>query len=80
MIAIAWVNDAETLRTYGSTSDAYAVFSDMLARGNPPDSWDALIAACDATRSADFAKRRAPEKLTSAQPQKSSPKVSPKKR
>jgi toxin YhaV len=37
VIIFAWVNDANTLRTYGSKSDAYAVFRKMLDKGNPPD-------------------------------------------
>jgi toxin YhaV len=45
IIIFAWVNDAQTLRTYGSKSDAYAVFKAMLDRGNPPEDWAALIAA-----------------------------------
>lgn len=44
IIVFAWVNDAETLRTYGSDSDAYAVFARKLDSGNPPDDWDALVA------------------------------------
>jgi toxin YhaV len=44
IIIYAWVNDAQTLRTYGSKSDAYAVFKAMLDRGNPPEDWAALIA------------------------------------
>jgi toxin YhaV len=44
IIIFAWVNDAQTLRTYGSKSDAYAVFKAMLDRGNPPEDWAALIA------------------------------------
>lgn len=47
IIIFAWVNDENTLRTYGARSDAYAVFRKMLDRGNPPDSWDALMAAAD---------------------------------
>ena len=43
VIVLAWVNDQSTLRAYGSGSDAYAVFRRMLGRGNPPDSWDALL-------------------------------------
>ena len=46
VIIYAWVNDENTLRTYGSKSDAYAVFVAMLDDGNPPDSWDKLKAAC----------------------------------
>jgi toxin YhaV len=37
MIVFAWVNDSETLRTYGSRTDACAVFRRMLESGNPPD-------------------------------------------
>ena len=45
VIVYAWVNDENTLRSAGSKSDPYAVFEKMLGRGNPPDGWDALIAA-----------------------------------
>lgn len=45
IIIFAWVNDSETLRTYGSKSDAYAVFAKMLDSGNPPEDWEALMAA-----------------------------------
>jgi toxin YhaV len=34
------------LRTYGSASDAYAVFSSMLSRGDPPDDWNELRKQC----------------------------------
>ena len=44
IIIYAWVNDRDTLRTYGSKSDAYAVFKSMLDKDNPPDDWEALIA------------------------------------
>lgn len=44
VIIYAWVNDANTLRTYGSKSDAYAVFKAMLDRGNPPEDWNTLMA------------------------------------
>jgi toxin YhaV len=47
IIIYAWVNDANTLRTYGSKSDAYAVFKSMLDKGNPPEDWDALMAQSD---------------------------------
>lgn len=43
VIIFAWVNDETTLRTYGSKSDAYAVFRKMLDGGNPPDDWAALM-------------------------------------
>lgn len=45
IIVFAWVNDETTLRTYGSKSDAYAVFRKMLDKGNPPDDWAALLAS-----------------------------------
>lgn len=45
IIVFAWVNDETTLRTYGAKSDAYAVFRKMLDKGNPPDSWETLLAA-----------------------------------
>ena len=47
IIVYAWVNDSKTLRTYGSATDAYAVFAAMLARGHPPDDWKALLAQCE---------------------------------
>ncbi|CAN7404254.1 type II toxin-antitoxin system YhaV family toxin [Phyllobacterium sp. LjRoot231] len=37
IIIFAWVNDAETLKTRGSKTDAYQVFKDMVNSGNPPD-------------------------------------------
>lgn len=43
LIVFAWVNDSDTLRTYGSRTDAYAVFRRMLESGNPPDDWDELV-------------------------------------
>jgi toxin YhaV len=44
-ILYAWVNDERTLRTYGSKTDAYAVFKKMLNTGNPPDDWGSLSVA-----------------------------------
>lgn len=43
IIVFAWVNDADTLRTYGAKTDAYAVFRSMLEKDNPPDDWEALL-------------------------------------
>jgi toxin YhaV len=43
VIVYAWVNDESTKRAYESKSDAYKVFAKMLASGNPPDDWDALL-------------------------------------
>jgi toxin YhaV len=48
VIVLAWVNDEQTKRAYGSRTDAYAVFAKMLNAGNPPDDWDALLAAAKA--------------------------------
>lgn len=45
VIIFAWVNDSDTLRTYGSKSDAYAVFKAMLDKGDPPENWEHLLAA-----------------------------------
>lgn len=46
VLVFAWVNDRDTLRTYGSSTDAYTVFARMLDRDSPPDDWDALLAEC----------------------------------
>lgn len=43
VIVLAWVNDEQTLRAFGSRTDAYATFQDMLIAGNPPDNFDALM-------------------------------------
>jgi len=45
IIVYAWINDRESLRTYGSPTDAYRVFGGMLEAGNPPSDWDTLLAA-----------------------------------
>jgi toxin YhaV len=45
VIVFAWVNDVETKRAYESDDDAYRVFRKMLAKGNPPDDWNALLTA-----------------------------------
>ena len=45
VIIFAWVNDADTLRTYGSKRDAYAVFKSMLDKGDPPETWASLLKA-----------------------------------
>ncbi len=47
LIVYAWVNDEQSLRTYGSSTDAYAVFRDMVADGDPPEDWAALRAAAE---------------------------------
>lgn len=48
VIVYAWLNDEESLRTRGSRTDAYEVFARMLADGNPPSTWDALMSAAAA--------------------------------
>jgi toxin YhaV len=45
VIVYAWVNDRDTLRKAGAGTDPYVVFAGMLASGNPPDDWPALLAA-----------------------------------
>lgn len=42
IIVYAWVNDGDTLRAYGSKTDAYKVFTNMLDNGHPPDDWAQL--------------------------------------
>lgn len=46
IIIFAWVNDEDTLRTYGAKNDAYAVFKGMLDDGNPPTDWADLLKEC----------------------------------
>ena len=48
IIIFAWVNDENTLRASGSTSDPYVVFQRMLERGHPPDDWADLLSASHA--------------------------------
>lgn len=45
VIVLAWVNDEQTRRAYGSKTDAYATFAKMLKAGHPPDNWEALLAS-----------------------------------
>lgn len=44
LVILAWLNDERTLRKDGATTDPYVVFASMLARGEIPDDWDALVA------------------------------------
>lgn len=46
-IIIGWVNDFDTLRAYGSKTDAYKVFAGLLKAGDPPDDWDKLLIAAN---------------------------------
>jgi toxin YhaV len=43
IIVYAWVNDERTLRQRGGKNDPYEVFRRMLASGNPPNDWAALV-------------------------------------
>lgn len=61
IIVYAWVNDEESLRTYGSRTDAYAVFAGMLDKGTPPDTWDQLVRAAGTKESRDRVKRLGPQ-------------------
>ncbi len=45
VVVFVWLNDADTLRKEGATSDPYAVFRRMLEGGKPPDDFDALMKA-----------------------------------
>lgn len=51
IIVFAWVNDENSLRTYDSNRDAYAVFASMLRSGDPPGDWDALVRAASESKS-----------------------------
>lgn len=42
VIILSWFNDEESLRAYGSKTDAYLVFKAMLESGNPPTNWKEL--------------------------------------
>jgi len=48
IIVLAWLNDEQSLRSYDSTTDAYAIFKRMLDSGNPPDNFDTLMKAAAA--------------------------------
>ncbi|GAA0738779.1 MAG: toxin [Novosphingobium sp. 32-60-15] len=61
IIIFAWVNDETTLRTYGAKSDAYAVFRKMLDKGNPPDSWEALLKAANDTSARERLEAASPD-------------------
>lgn len=53
MIVYAWVNDADSKRAYGSSTDAYAVFRRMVLEGNPPGDWDELVQASKAPKAVE---------------------------
>ena len=62
IIVLVWVNDDSPLRAYGSATDAYAMFRKMLARGKPPDDWNALLAHAKADTAKQRLKRVRPAK------------------
>jgi toxin YhaV len=43
LIVYAWVNDERSLRQSGGKNDPYERFQRMLASGNPPGDWAALV-------------------------------------
>ena len=47
VIAYAWIKHTRTLRKKGAKTDPYTVFEKMLNSGNPPGSFDSLIAQCN---------------------------------
>lgn len=49
VIILGWMNDENTLRTYGKKTDAYTVFSKMLKRGHPPADWETLTRETEET-------------------------------
>ena len=53
VIIYAWLNDERSLRTYGSSTDAYSVFTRMLEEGSPPTAWAALYAEASKRENAD---------------------------
>ena len=42
-IVFIWINDENSLRTYGASTDAYATLQRMIERGTPPDDLDQLL-------------------------------------
>jgi toxin YhaV len=64
IIVYAWVNDENSLRTYGSRSDAYSTFAGMLSSGNPPDDWDDLLEAASRNESVERIRALAPRRQT----------------
>jgi toxin YhaV len=45
VVILAWLNDENTLRKEGASTDPYAVFDGMLRRGEVPDTWEGLLAS-----------------------------------
>lgn len=57
IVIYAWVNDERSLRTYGSKTDAYKVFRDMLDNGSPPGSWVQLLEEAKKRETVDATQR-----------------------
>lgn len=53
-LIFSWVNDEQSLRTYGSRTDAYKDFKGMLDSGRPPGDWKKLMAECEAQTGLDL--------------------------
>ncbi|WP_145561156.1 type II toxin-antitoxin system YhaV family toxin [Yersinia mollaretii] len=53
IIVLAWMNDSETLRTYGSKTDSYKTFEKMLKKGRPPKDWEQLLQEAEKMKSDD---------------------------
>ncbi|KPF41103.1 type II toxin-antitoxin system YhaV family toxin [Rhizobium sp. AAP43] len=60
IIIYAWVNDDQSLRTYGARTDAYRVFAGMLDDGNPPDDWPMLLKAASDPKALERLSRSQP--------------------
>ena len=45
IIVYVWVNDESTLRKRGAKTDPYTLFQSMLKSGDPPQSFEQLVAA-----------------------------------
>ena len=67
LIVYAWVNDENNLRTYDSRTDAYAVFRDMVADGDPPEDWAGLRADAEDKTVVDRARKVATYRRPPAQ-------------
>jgi toxin YhaV len=47
IIIYSWFNDEESLRAYGSKTDAYLIFEKMLNQGDPPSNWESLLGSAE---------------------------------
>lgn len=53
IIVYAWLNDENTLRKAGASTDPYTVFRGMLVNGNPPHDWNKLLDSCRVARGSE---------------------------